>query len=76
MGCGDQCPYIPGKRYCAALEGEGITVPPARFPEAHELAEGGWLERRFNDGNMTWHWTREATSALATSALVERQSPN
>ena len=40
-------------------------------PEAQELAEAGWLERRTVDatGDSCWFWTREAGLALDMNAL-------
>ena len=45
---------------------------PGRYPAAHELAEQGWLERRFEpDGAMSWWWTPAAEGALDVNALLE-----
>ena len=41
------------------------------YPDAVELAEAGWLERRSeDDGPSTWWWTPEAEAALDLNALT------
>jgi hypothetical protein len=41
-------------------------------PDAQELADAGWLERRTeDDGPSTWWWTPEAEAALDMNALTE-----
>jgi hypothetical protein len=58
--------------WATARNGGGIVITDEAIPDAHELAEAGWLERRFQpDGEMSWHWTREAELALDVNALVE-----
>jgi hypothetical protein len=48
----------------------GQVLEPWAYPDAHDLAEQGWLERRFEpDGELSWWWTREAETALDLSAL-------
>jgi hypothetical protein len=50
----------------------GQVLEPWAFAEAHELAEGGWLERRFEaDGEMSWWWTSQAEQALDVNRLVK-----
>ena len=49
----------------------GIVIADAVYPQAHELAEQGWLERRSDqDGEPVWHWTQSAETALELSAVV------
>lgn len=49
----------------------GIVIVDAAVPAAHELAEQGWLERRFDSyGELVWHWTAAAETALSLSGLV------
>jgi len=55
----------------AARTGGGIVVPGELYPEAHELAERGWLKRKFVNGELCWFWTPEAEAAMATNALVQ-----
>lgn len=43
------------KAYILAKGGLGMVLEPEAYPVAHELAEQGWLERRFeSDGEMSW----------------------
>jgi hypothetical protein len=51
----------------------GMVLKPDCFPDAHELAEQGWLERKFVDpaGDMSWHWTRAADAAFDFSDLLQ-----
>ena len=54
-----------------AREGNGQVLEDHAYPDAHKLAEAGWLERRFEpDGEISWWWTRQAETALDTSALM------
>ena len=40
------------------------------YPDAVELAEAGWLERRSeDDGPSSWWWTPAAEAALDMNAL-------
>jgi hypothetical protein len=60
--------------YLLHLEGRGQVVEDWAIPEAHELCEAGWLERRFEpDGELSWWWTREADTALDLSALTRSE---
>ena len=48
----------------------GQVLMPWAYPDAIELAEAGWLERRSeDDGPSTWWWTPEAEAALDLNAL-------
>ena len=43
---------------------------PWAYPDAHELAEAGWLERRSEpDGPSSWWWTPQAEAALDMTGL-------
>ena len=60
-----------------ARYGNGQVVTDEAIPDAHELAEQGWLERRFEpDGEMSWWWTSQAETALELGALTTGPSPN
>jgi hypothetical protein len=55
-----------------ASRGEGIVIESDAFPDAHELAELGWLERRFQpDGELAWFWTPAAETALDVNSLLQ-----
>lgn len=57
--------------WATARDGNGIVIEDHAYPDAHDLAELGWLERRFEpDGEMSWWWTQQAETALETSALT------
>jgi hypothetical protein len=63
--------------WAAAQDGGGIVVDgPDLFVEAHELAEHGWLERRFVGDDLAWVWTDRASIALALNDLTSGLSPN
>jgi hypothetical protein len=49
-----------------AREGKGQVVEDWAEPDAQQLADAGWLERRTVDanGDTCWFWTREAEGAL------------
>lgn len=52
--------------------GKGQVIEPWAYPDAHDLAEHGWLERReVDDGELAWFWTPQAEAALNVSELVE-----
>jgi len=58
--------------WATSRDGNGIVITDGAYPDAHELAEAGWLERRFlPDGEMGWFWTRHAEMALDFNALME-----
>jgi hypothetical protein len=54
-----------------AREGKGQVVTAEALPDAVELADAGWLERRTVDatGDTCWFWTRQAETALDMNAL-------
>ena len=42
------------------------------YPQAHALAESGWLRREFQaDGELGWFLTAEGDLALDTAALIQ-----
>jgi hypothetical protein len=56
---------ILGLDYGQVLEGWA-------YPDAHELAEAGWLQRRFQpDGELAWFWTPQAETTLDLTALLQ-----
>ncbi len=54
----------------AARDGDGITIADHALPDAHDLAEHGWIERRLIGEDEVWFWTPQAETALDTSALL------
>jgi hypothetical protein len=64
--------------YLLALDGRGMVISDDAYPDAHALAERGWLQRRFeDDGEMSWWWTPQAETALGINAmLASTWSPN
>jgi hypothetical protein len=55
-----------------ARDGKGQVITNDAYPDAHELAEAGWLERRFEpDGEMSWWWTPAAETALDMNQLMQ-----
>lgn len=61
-----------------AREGQGMVIKDTAYPDAHRLAEQGWLERRFEaDGEMSWWWTPRAELTLdLTNLTAAHQNPN
>jgi hypothetical protein len=51
--------------------GCGQVLEQWAYPDAVELEEAGWLERRYVDatGDWSWHWTQQAETALDMNAL-------
>jgi hypothetical protein len=57
--------------WATSKDGNGIAVTDEATPDAHELAEKGWLERRVEpDGDASWWWTPAAEAALDMNALT------
>jgi hypothetical protein len=59
--------------WAAAQDGGGVVIDdPGLFPAADELAEQGWLRRRFvtEPGEMSWWWTPAAEHALDVAGLL------
>ena len=54
-----------------AREGKGQVVEDWAEPDAQQLADAGWLERRTVDanGDTCWFWTSQAEAALDMNAL-------
>jgi hypothetical protein len=50
--------------------GAGQVLEDWAIPAAHKLAEAGWLERRIQDGELTWWWTEAAETAFNLAALT------
>jgi hypothetical protein len=58
--------------WATSRDGNGIVIENDAYPDAHELAEHGWLERRFMpDGEMAWFWTPAAETALDMNQLMQ-----
>jgi hypothetical protein len=60
--------------WAASRGGGGIVLKdPGLYVEAHELAEHGWLTRKFvgPDREMAWFWSREAEAALDMTQLMQ-----
>lgn len=56
--------------WALASHGRGMVIAPDAYPDAHRLAERGWLERRIEEnGDMSWWWTPAAETALALGNL-------
>jgi hypothetical protein len=48
----------------------GMVLKPHAFPDAHELAEQGWLRRAFVGDDLAWFWTDGAETAFDYSNLL------
>jgi hypothetical protein len=59
--------------WATARDGNGIVLEHDAYPDPHDLAEHGWLERRFEDttGELCWFWTRQAETALDMNNLLQ-----
>ena len=59
-----------------AREGKGQVLEDWAMPDAQQLADAGWLERRTVDanGDTAWFWTQAAETALDMNAL-RRDTP-
>jgi hypothetical protein len=62
----------------AQQEGHDLRPSDDLWPEAHRMAERGWLQRRFNqqNGEIVFRWTQEAEAALDLGHLMATVSPN
>jgi hypothetical protein len=58
--------------WATGRDGNGIVIEDHAYPDAHELAEAGWLSRRFvgPGDEMSWFWTPQAETALDMNALM------
>jgi hypothetical protein len=56
-----------------ARSGRGMVITNDAYPDAHRLAEAGWLTRQFvgPDREMAWFWSREAEAALDMTQLMQ-----
>jgi hypothetical protein len=54
----------------------GQVLEPWAYPDAHQLCEQGWLDRRIQDDVVTWWWSDRADLALSLDALIDSQSAN
>ena len=54
-----------------ARDGKGQVLEDWAEPDAQQLADAGWLERRTVDatGDTCWFWTQQAETALDMNAL-------
>jgi hypothetical protein len=58
--------------FLLSLEGKGQVLTDEAIPDAHRLAEAGWLERRVEpSGDLSWWWAGMAQTALDMSALTQ-----
>jgi hypothetical protein len=64
------------RAYLLAREGKGQVLENWAIPDAHRLWEAGWLDRRLEDGELSWWWTAEAELALNLDSLRDYVSEN
>ena len=65
------------RAWLLARDGHGQVVTDEAIPDAHDLAEAGWLARRIEEnGDISWWWTAQADVALELGALTTGHSPN
>ena len=59
------------RAWLLARDGQGQVLEDWAEPDAEELCEAGWLERRTVDatGDTCWFWTSQAEAALGMNAL-------
>jgi hypothetical protein len=58
--------------WATARDGNGLVITNDAYPDAHRLAEAGWLERRFTqDGEVAWFWTEAAEKAFDYGELMQ-----
>jgi len=59
------------RAWLLARDGNGQVVTDEAIPDAHDLAQQGWLDRRVEpNGDMSWWWTPAAETALDVNALM------
>jgi hypothetical protein len=57
--------------WALARENKGMVIADDAYPDAHKLAEAGWLARRFeSDGEMSWWWSPQGDAALELGAAI------
>jgi hypothetical protein len=63
--------HILTDAWLLAREGKGQVLEDWAEPDAQQLADAGWLERRTVDanGDTCWFWTSQAEAALDMNAL-------
>jgi hypothetical protein len=72
MDFSDTQAEILGNAYWLAREGKGQVVQPECLPDAHELYEAGWLDRKIEEnGDISWWWSLQAEGALRLRALMD-----
>jgi hypothetical protein len=59
------------RAWLLARKGQGQVLEDWAEPDAEQLYEAGWLERRTVDdtGDVAWFWTSQAEAALDVNAL-------
>jgi hypothetical protein len=59
------------RAWVLARDGKGQVVEDWAEPDAQQLADAGWLERRTVDatGDVCWFWTQQAEMALDLNGL-------
>ena len=59
------------RAWLLARDGQGQVLEPSAEPDADQLCDAGWLERRTvdNTDDVAFFWTREAEGALDMNAL-------
>ena len=66
--------------YATSLDGCGVVITNDAYPDAHRLAEAGWLERRFEDATARWRGsgrrrpTRRSRTATSMRSAEGRQN--
>jgi len=66
--------HVAFSAWAAAQNDGGVVLEePGLYPAAHQLAEQGWLQRRFvtDRGEPSWWWSPRAELALERSALAD-----
>lgn len=59
--------------WATSKDGNGIAITDKATPDAEDLLERGWLERRTEpSGDVSWWWTPAAESALDINAMLTR----
>jgi hypothetical protein len=62
---------ILARAWLLARDGQGQVLEDWAVPDAEELCEAGWLERRAvdNTDDVAFFWTRQAETVLDMNAL-------
>ena len=74
MGCGDECPYIPGKRYLDwdLPDPKGQRVEVVRATRDDIAAARAGAGRRAGRGGYAVASTRSARNAITSAAMSSR----